>query len=570
MRRCAATPSPPPSRNFVHPFATVGRVQRTFDDLGTPLVEVTFCVVDVETTGTSPATDALTEIGAVKVRGGEIIGTLQTLVNPGRGIPPEITYLTGITEAMVAPAPRITAVLPTLADFLEGTVVVGHNVRFDVSFLDAALTADHRPRLANPTVDTCALARRLVRDEVPNCRLGTLAERFRLHHKPTHRALDDALATMELLHLLLERAARLGVLGLDDLLALPRLGGHPQVGKLRLTTDLPRRPGVYRFLGASEEVLYVGKATDLRQRVRSYFSGDERRRVGGLLREVHRIDHLTCATTLEAAVREHHLIRHHRPRYNAVGKGDRANSYVRFDPTAVFPRLVVGRTPGAGPAVTLGPLPAGLAGQVVEAVESALPLRRCTLRPRAGGPPLREGPCAPARLGVASCPCAGGADAAGYATVVRRTLDALQGRPEIVLEPLAERMRLLAAQERFEEAATVRDRAEAFARVVRRQRRVDSLRRSGRLRIQMADGGGAELVGGRLVTSWTAHDAQPRLVLLEGDVAESPDDDELTCVGAWLDAEAGRLRIDTCDGLLSSPATRVPSFQARRSPIARR
>ena len=128
-----------------------------------------------------------------------------------------------------------------------------------------------------------------MRDEVPDCRLGTLAHRFRLDHQPTHRALDDALATTDLLHLLLERAAGLGVLGLDDLVALPRIGGHPQAAKLRLTTQLPRSPGVYLFRGAGGEVLYVGKATNLRQRVRSYFGSDDRRKIGPMLRETQRV-----------------------------------------------------------------------------------------------------------------------------------------------------------------------------------------------------------------------------------------------------------------------------------------
>ena len=181
-------------------------VQGSFDDLGTPLRDVTFCVVDVETTGGSAADGAITEIGAVKLRGGECLGTLQTLVNPGQAIPPQITVLTGITQAMVAPAPRMPAVLPSFLEFLGDAVLVGHNVRYDVSFLQAELNRAGQRPLTNRTLDTCALARRLVRDEVPNCKLGTLAERLRLPHRPTHRALDDALATGDLLHLLIERA----------------------------------------------------------------------------------------------------------------------------------------------------------------------------------------------------------------------------------------------------------------------------------------------------------------------------------------------------------------------------
>ena len=193
--------------------------QRSLDDLGMTLQEVTFVVFDVETTGGSARDGAITEIGAVKLRGGECIGTFQTMVNPGRAIPPEITVLTGITESMVRRAPAIDAVLPSFVDFVGAdSVLVGHNVRYDISFLGAAMERSGRPRLTNRTVDTLALARRLLRDEVPNCRLGTLADRLRLSHQPSHRALDDALATGDLLHVLLERAGSIGVTGIDDLL----------------------------------------------------------------------------------------------------------------------------------------------------------------------------------------------------------------------------------------------------------------------------------------------------------------------------------------------------------------
>jgi DNA polymerase-3 subunit epsilon len=257
-------------------FATVAGVDRSFDDLGTPLHEVTFCVVDLETTGASAAVCDITEVGAARFRGGECLGTFQTLVNPAAPLDPAVRALTGITDAMLRPAPPVSAVLPTLAEFVGGSVLVGHNLRFDVSFLDAALTAGDRSPVGLRTVDTVALARRLVRDEVPDCRLGTLAHHLGLDHVPTHRALDDVLATADLLHLLLERAATFGVTVLDDLLQLPRLAAHPHAGKLRLTNRLPRAPGVYVLRDGQGEALHVGRADDdLRRRVRSLFSGDD-------------------------------------------------------------------------------------------------------------------------------------------------------------------------------------------------------------------------------------------------------------------------------------------------------
>jgi DNA polymerase-3 subunit epsilon len=112
--------------------------QLSFDEVGTPLREVTFVVLDLETTGGSAAEDAITEVGAVKVRGGERLGELATLVDPGSGIPPSVVALTGITEAMVSDAPLLATVLPSVLEFLAGAVLVAHNSPFDTGFLRAA------------------------------------------------------------------------------------------------------------------------------------------------------------------------------------------------------------------------------------------------------------------------------------------------------------------------------------------------------------------------------------------------------------------------------------------------
>ena len=526
-------------------------MQRSPDDPGTPLREVTFCVLDLETTGASPAGCAITEIGAVKLRGGERIGTFQTLVNPGTPIPPYVTALTAITEAMVLPAPRVEQVLPTFLSFLAGTVVVGHNVRFDVSFLRAAMAAHgyQRSELPSAVVDTCALARRLVGDEVPDCRLGTLASGFGLAHRPCHRALDDALATGDLLHLLLERAGTLGVAGLDDLLSLPTVAGHPQVGKLRLTSSLPRSPGVYLFRDRRGRVLHVGKATaNLRQRVRSYFSSNRRGKLAQLLRETTAIDHVACANPLEAAVLEMRLIHEHVPRFNHQAARGRRHAYVKLTLDERFPRLSVVRNPKAGDGCPyLGPLPSHSAARlVVEAIHQAAAIRRCTAR------------------AVAGCPCTAQVAGAGYAAIVDRVRRGLTGEPQLLLEPLAHRMLTLAGAERFEEAADLRDRAAALAGALRRQRRFDLLRRAGRLVLDLPGAGPVALDGGRWADTGTAGtagsppaaSAGAETVPLARDAA-----DELACVGAWLDANAGRVRVLSCDGELSCPLPALPRFE---------
>lgn len=566
--------------------------QTSLDDLGTPLVDTTFVVVDLETTGGSPGSDTITEVGAVKVRGGEVLGTFQTLVNPGRAIPPTITVLTGITESMVVRAPRIETVLPSLLEFMGDSVVVGHNVRFDVGFLQAALERCGRAPLTAPTVDTVALARRLVRDEVPDCRLGTLAERFRLSHRPSHRALDDALATADLLHLLLERAGRMGVAGLDDLLGLPSMAGHPQADKLRLTERLPRRPGVYLFRAADGRVLYVGKATNLRSRVRSYFSTDERRKIGSLLRETARIDHKVCPSTLEASVLEARLIRALEPRFNSHGTRWRRYPYLKLTLDEPFPRLSVVRSVRDDGGLYLGPLrSARQAREVADAIESVVPLRRCngTVRTRRSDPDddptsvaSRSAPCASAQLGVSSCPCAGGVARSEYARHVQRVVDGLTGRSDLLVEPLRQRMADVAAAERFEEAAAARDRLAALVDALSRQRRLDQLRGCSRLWVQVDSGEVAEVRHGVLWQMWPAEWADqlaPVARPVEMRPGAPPDPqipvdrgmaDELACVASWLEQHAGRIRLERSEGTLASVLPRLPDLRPRVSPRSRR
>ncbi|MGH3631287.1 MAG: exonuclease domain-containing protein, partial [Sciscionella sp.] len=199
--------------------AATTATQLSFDELGTPLRETTFCVFDLETTGVSPQRDAVTEIGAVKVRGGEVLGEFATLVDPGRGIPLEIVSLTGITQAMVSSAPAMNMVLPAFLEFAAGTVLVAHNAPFDTGFLRAACGEHGYPWPRPAVLCTVRLARRVLsRQEAPSCKLSALAYLFGAATTPVHRALDDALATVDVLHGLLERVGPLGVQSLEELL----------------------------------------------------------------------------------------------------------------------------------------------------------------------------------------------------------------------------------------------------------------------------------------------------------------------------------------------------------------
>jgi DNA polymerase III subunit epsilon len=569
------------------PAASVA-IQGRLDDLGTPLVDVEFVVLDLETTGGSPANDRITEVGAVKIRGGEVIGTFQTLVNPGVSIPPLISALTGITDPMVADEEPIEVVLPCLLEFIGRAVLVAHNASFDRRFVQANLERHGYQRLANRVVCTARLARKLLpRDEVPNVRLATLAAYLGSTVAPCHRALTDARATVDVFHALLELAGSYGVLALEDLIEFPSARAGANFKKVHLADRLPRCPGVYLFRDAAGRVLYVGKAKDLRTRVRSYFSGDGRVKIADLLRELAAIDHHPCATELEASVREVRLIQHHRPRYNRRGRNPERYCYLKLTHER-FPRLSVVRRVQADGARYLGPFgSAGQAELVKAAIEDALPLRRCTMRigARGGG-----SACVLLELGRCLGPCTGAVAQERYGALVATLEGALDGDPEPILGPLRRRMAGYAADQRYEQAAGARDRLEALTRALAETRRAAALATADEIILARAHPQGREVTvvrRGQLAAVGLLRDEDrpagaggttgdhPGLEpLLAGasapEVFDGPPPrhlaDEVGLVTRWLEGAAGKAELLGVRGRLASPAVGGALLQLRYDP----
>lgn len=446
--------------------------QLRFDELDTPLRDTTFVIVDLETTGGRPGEDAITEIGAVKVRGGEVLGEMATLVDPGRSIPPHIVEITGITTAMVVDAPRIERVLPAFLEFARGSVLVAHNAPFDTGFLKAAAAATDTPWPKFTVLCTVKLARRvLTRDEAPSVKLSSLARLFDVSTQPTHRALDDARATVDVLHALIDRVGNQGVHSLTELVDyLPDVSSH-QRAKRTLASHLPHAPGVYLFRGPSDEVLYVGTATDLRRRVRNYFTGSETRgRMKEMVALTTRIDHVECSHALEAGVRELRLLAAHTPPYNRRSKYPKRGWWITLTVEA-FPRLSVVRTPTPD---SLGPFRSrSTAVEVAETLAEYCVLRTCTTRIPKG---REHGPQCPPRE-LARCPAAvqGLKTEDDYSPGPRLFRHLLRGVDDTPLRRMRTRLDGLAASELFENAARLRDRTADVALALRRMQRLAAL-----------------------------------------------------------------------------------------------
>ena len=403
----------------------------------TGLDQATFCVVDLETTGGSPGSSKVTEIGAVRITGLRPTARFTTLVDPGRPIPPVVTELTGIDDGMVAGQPDIETALADFVAFAGDDVLVAHNAPFDLRFLNY-----ERRRLAGryftqPWLDTLVLARRLLRGRVERHDLGTLAAWADTAVRPVHRALPDAEATAELF---VTFAGLLAERGLDTLQRAVSFAGTSaarHAHKLALAEDLPQLPGVYLMRDRDGEVLYIGKAANLRRRVRSYFGPEGRhgRLIGRALEGLHRLDHEVYGSEFEALLRESRLLKEHRPPCNRRGIGGGGGRYLKLTLGEPFPRLYSVPRPAPDGAAYFGPVRSDRTlRRALEALHRLYPLRRCHPICAAGSAPSLLHPAS----GCAG-PCGGG-DGEGYARAVDEMRRLLEGDPRASAGGLARRL----------------------------------------------------------------------------------------------------------------------------------
>jgi DNA polymerase III subunit epsilon len=520
----------------VGPMGTGGAAQLSFADLDharaaawvpadeVSLRETTFVVVDLETTGgrtkstDGTVPDAITEIGAVKVRGGAVLGEFATLVDPQRSIPPQIVQLTGITTAMVCDAPTIDAVLGMFLEFAGDSVLVAHNAGFDIGFLRAAAEGCGIPWPRPRVLCTVRLARRVLsREEAPSVRLATLARLFDVTTQPTHRALDDARATVDVLHALIERVGNQGVHSYADLRSYLPDVTPTQRRKRALADGLPHRPGVYLFRGPAGEVLYVGTAVDLRRRVSQYFNGtDPRGRMKEMVALAGGVDHVECAHALEAGVRELRLLAAHAPPYNRRSRFPLRWWWLALTNEA-FPRLAVVRAPRHERAI--GPFRSrAVAADTAALLARFTGIRTCTAR--LGRSALHGPTCADVE--VAACPAARDVTAVQYAAAVGRAAALIDGLDNGALAAAVQQVAALAEHRHYESAARLRDRTAAAVETLWRGQRLRALAELPELIAAAPDGpdgqGGYQLAvirHGQLAAAGTARRGVPPMPVVD-------------------------------------------------------
>lgn len=466
--------------------------QSSFDDLGRHLSATTFVVIDLETTGGSPGANAITEIGAQKVQGGKVIGEFQTLVNPGVPLPPFITVLTGITESMLIPAPKIDEVFPQLLEFLGSeneTVLVAHNAPFDIGFLKAAAQQLGYTWPKFQVLDTVRIARQvLTKDEVRNYKLETLSNFFRTETTPTHRALDDVRATVSVLHGLIERLGSFSIYTLEELKEFSNRVTKAQSAKKHLAANIPASPGVYIFKDAKGTPLYVGTSKNLRARVRTYFTaGETRKRIREMISITESIECIITPTALEAQVRELRLIQGAQPRYNRRSRNPERVAWLKLTDEN-FPRLTIGKGAPKDPSGVIGPISGGFAIEAaLAAVHEYLPLRQC--KPKITDKSMKTAsPCILFEINKCGAPCIGNQSVASYTEVVSKYKNLLEVNFSEISENSSLKMAELSLAEKFEEAIEVRDRYAHFLRAASRIERLNSIAKLPLIITAKADG----------------------------------------------------------------------------------
>lgn len=458
-----------------------------------PLHEVEFVVLDTETTGLRPGSHRVIEIAGVRLRGGEALGSFQTLLNPGTRLPNFIVQFTGITQEMVNTAPKAAEIFPDFLNFIDGAILVGHNVGFDLGFLsyEARLLGLDFPL---DGLDTIPLARRFL-PALRRFKLDSVADHLKIATSNRHRALGDARVTAAIFIKLLALAQQQGIQTLGHLrrrLQLPvawngditqaatrkqleqlradgRIAGQSvtvrPTGTLFLNPawkrDFPTSPGVYLMRDANNEVIYVGKAKCLKDRLASYYSQPlgYTRKMDGLLQNVKEIETRVLGSELEALLVESQLIKELQPAYNVQLRNYELYPFIKIDIQHPFPRVYATREVAADGARYFGPFRSRrIVDLTIELVQKVFPIRTCTK----GLPPQAKpsNPCLRLHLNRCPGPCRGGIDEPGL-EAYRKTIEGvcafLGGEREDLLDRLRRQMLEASQQLNFERAAWLRD-----------------------------------------------------------------------------------------------------------------
>ena len=424
----------------------------------TPIDEANFCVFDVETTGLSPFKNKIIEIAIVKVSKLKITKTFHSFINPGRQIPFFITNLTGISDDDVYDAPFFDEVADQIVDFIGDDILIAHNLAFDQSFIKAELRNCNKEKISNPGVCTVKLARRLY----PNLKsksLGSVVSHLRLKNKGAHRAISDAEVTAKVLIKMLKTLKEQHELEIVEELISFQHFPTPQIDKLKLNKklsediiSLPDAPGNYYFLNSKNEIIYIGKAKSLKNRVKSYFSSNAPRKAKKIVKQASRLKIEITNTELTALLSEAESIKLKNPKHNTQLK-DYGNKYfLRIKSTENFPTIEICNYFDFDGNDYFGLFTTKKkALKVFEMVNKAFAIRECDDKEFG-----KHSGCFLANIERCTAPCLND-DKLLYAEELLKVYEFLYGKNQFALTRLINKMKYFSDLEKYERAAEMKE-----------------------------------------------------------------------------------------------------------------
>ncbi|MGE5497379.1 MAG: exonuclease domain-containing protein [Syntrophothermus sp.] len=424
------------------------------------LDEAEFCVIDVETTGMSAAACRIIEIGLVRIKNLKVKETFRTFINPGTEIPYFITTLTGITNADVYDAPFFDEVADHVTEFIGTSILVGHNLPFDSSFLKHSLEACGKDSIANPQLCTLKLARKLY-PELPSKSLGKVIKHLKIRNNKAHRALGDATATARILiKMIRELQSEHSIKNVKELLNYQQFAatkpGEKRIIKKKLINDLvkvPDEPGIYYFKNSKDTIIYVGKAKSLKNRVKNYFAPTAPAKGKKIVKAASKLEFQITNSELTALIAESEMVKLHNPKFNIQLKKFGNNFFIKVRDTHSFAYTEISRQFDFDGCDYFGPYTNGdLVMNLQKTIERTFKLRECRDKEFKAG----KG-CYLSQIERCLAPCTGLQNESAYNDEVENLYEFLAGKNQLAVNRLIERMKFLSERQRFEEASELRD-----------------------------------------------------------------------------------------------------------------
>ncbi len=427
--------------------------------LSSPIKDVEYCVLDFETTGTSAYSSRAIEIGIVKVKDLKIEETFSTFINPGREIPYFITQLTGIQNSDVYDAPYFDEIAQKVLDFIGESIIVAHNAPFDLSFLKSELKYAGIDKFQNLSLCTLKLARKMY-PELKSKSLGSVVKHLGVTHKNVHRALGDATVTAKiLLKMISELTTKNKVKVVSDIINLqhyPVAKDNFRLIKKKLIDDfikIPNNPGVYLFKNSKDEIIYVGKAKALKDRVKSYFSSSTERKVRKIVRLASKLDYYTTNSELTALLAEAELIKIHNPVCNVQLKKYGQTYFIKVNKRTEFASIELSSKFDFDDNDYFGPYNnQDVTKNIIEIINKTFLIRECNDKEW-----NKKQECFLAQIDRCIAPCIHASLKEEYKSELQNVYDFLAGKNQLAINRLLNKMKSLSEKQKYEEAGQIRD-----------------------------------------------------------------------------------------------------------------